>query len=110
MLRRYLAKMTGLSRAQATRLIAQYQRGRHVQAKPYRRHRFAAPYTRAGIELLAQVDEAHETLNGPGHPQGAGAGVSRLRGPALPAVGGRVGYRYIAQDRAEAIAEFYRST
>jgi transposase InsO family protein len=64
-LRRYLAKMTGLSRAQVTRLIAQYQRERQVKAKPYRRHRFAARYTRADIELLAQVDEAHETLSGP---------------------------------------------
>jgi hypothetical protein len=27
--------------------------------------RFASRYTRADIELLAQVDEAHETLSGP---------------------------------------------
>jgi hypothetical protein len=30
-----------------------------------RRHRFPTRYTRADIELLAQVDEAHETLSGP---------------------------------------------
>jgi len=65
LLRRYLAKMTGLSRAQVTRLIGSYQRGGEVQTRPYRRHRFPQRYTRADIELLAQVDEAHETLSGP---------------------------------------------
>lgn len=63
--RRYITKMTGLSRAQVTRLITQYQRGQPVRVKAYRRFRFAARYTRADIELLAQVDEAHETLSGP---------------------------------------------
>jgi hypothetical protein len=65
LLRRYLAKMTGFSRAQVTRLIARY--GAHGEIEPvrYRRHRFAQRYTRADIELLAAVDEAHETLSGP---------------------------------------------
>jgi transposase InsO family protein len=31
----------------------------------YRRHRFAQRYTAADVELLARVDEAHETLSGP---------------------------------------------
>ena len=31
----------------------------------YRRRRFPERYTRADIELLASVDEAHETLSGP---------------------------------------------
>jgi transposase InsO family protein len=31
----------------------------------YRRRRFSQLYTRADIELLASVDEAHETLSGP---------------------------------------------
>ena len=65
LLRRYLEKMTGLSRAQVTRLIARYQASGRVQSAPYRRHRFAQRYTRADIELLAAVDEAHETLSGP---------------------------------------------
>ena len=65
LLRQYLAKMTGLSRAQVTRLIRQYrQRGELVPAR-YRRHRFAGKYTAADIERLAAVDEAHETLSGP---------------------------------------------
>jgi transposase InsO family protein len=65
LLRRYLAKMTGLSRAQVTRLIGSYQQGGEVKARPYQRHRFPQRYTRADIELLAQADEAHETLSGP---------------------------------------------
>jgi transposase InsO family protein len=65
LVRRYLQKMTGLSRAQMTRLIRQYQRGEEVKAKPYRRHRFAQRYTRADIGVLAAVDAAHETLSGP---------------------------------------------
>ena len=63
--RRYVAKMTGLSRAQVTRLIRQYREGGEVKAKLYRRHRFATRYSSADIALLAEVDEAHETLSGP---------------------------------------------
>ena len=65
LLRRYIEKMTGLSRAQVTRLIAQYTASGRVRTTVYRRHRFPQRYTRADIELLAQVDEAHETLSGP---------------------------------------------
>lgn len=63
--RRYVEKMTGLSRAQVTRLIARYTASGRVQVTVYRRRRFAELYTRADIELLASVDEAHETLSGP---------------------------------------------
>jgi transposase InsO family protein len=65
LLRRYIEKMTGLSRAQGTRLIALYTATGRVQAPIYRRRRFPQRYTRADIELLASVDEAHETLSGP---------------------------------------------
>jgi predicted DNA-binding transcriptional regulator AlpA len=65
LLRSYVAKLTGLSRAQVTRLIGRYLKSGEVQAVRYRRHRFAQRYTRADIELLASVDEAHETLSGP---------------------------------------------
>jgi hypothetical protein len=57
--------MTGLSRAQVTRLIRCYQQGGEVKARAYRRHRFPQRYTPADIERLAHVDEAHETLSGP---------------------------------------------
>jgi hypothetical protein len=65
LVRRYIEKMTGLSRAQVTRLIARYTANGRVQVTVYRRRRFAERYTRAYIELLASVDEAHETLSGP---------------------------------------------
>lgn len=65
LLRRYMEKMTGLSRAQVTRLIGRYTASGRVQPTVYRRRRFPERYTRADIELLASVDEAHETLSGP---------------------------------------------
>jgi hypothetical protein len=65
LLRSYLTKMTGLSRAQVTRLIAGYQKSGSLQPAPYRRHRFPQRYTRTDLELLARVDEAHENLSGP---------------------------------------------
>ena len=65
LVRRYLEKMTGLSRAQVTRLIARFLANGELQPAYYRRHRFPQRYTRADIELLATVDEAHETLSGP---------------------------------------------
>jgi transposase InsO family protein len=60
-----MGKMTGLSRAQVTRLITRYLQGEPVQLKGYRRRRFPTLYTRTDAELLAGVDEAHETLSGP---------------------------------------------
>ena len=65
LVRRYLEKMTGRSRAQVTRLIARFRANGELQPAYYRRHRFPQRYTRADIELLATVDEAHETLSGP---------------------------------------------
>ena len=65
LVRSYLEKMTGLSRAQVTRLIARYRVNGEIQPAHYRRHRFPQRYTRADIDLLATVDEAHETLSGP---------------------------------------------
>jgi transposase InsO family protein len=65
LLRSYIGKLTGLSRAQVTRLIGRYLECGEVKAPKYKRHRFAASYTRADIELLAAVDEAHDTLSGP---------------------------------------------
>lgn len=65
LVRRYVAKMTGLSRAQVTRLIGHYLGGQEVKARDYRRHRFPSRYTVADSELLAAVDEAHGVLSGP---------------------------------------------
>jgi transposase InsO family protein len=65
LLRSYIAKLTGLSRAQVTRLIGRYLKSGEVKERSYSRHRFVARYTRADVELLAAVDEAHDTLSGP---------------------------------------------
>lgn len=65
LVRRFLVKMTGLSRAQMTRLIGQYLETGDIAEKVYGRRRFPSVYTRADIVLLAEVDEAHETLSGP---------------------------------------------
>ena len=65
LVRRYVAKMTGLRRAQVTRLIGRYLNGDPVQVRAYRRHRFASRYLPADCELLARVDEAHGVLSGP---------------------------------------------
>jgi transposase InsO family protein len=64
LLRSYIMKMTGRSRAQVTRMISRYQESGQVQEQAYRRNRFASRYTVEDIQLLAEVDEAHETLSG----------------------------------------------
>ncbi len=65
LVRRYVGKMTGLSRAQVTRLVRSYRENGQVKAPVYQRHRFAAHYTAADIELLAYVDRMHAGLSGP---------------------------------------------
>jgi transposase InsO family protein len=65
LLRRYVETMTGRSRAQVTRLVARYMEHSEVKEVRHRRHRFAGRFTASDIELLAKVDEAHETLSGP---------------------------------------------
>ena len=45
LVRRYVSKMTGLSRAQSTRLLSLYLRGEEVKPKPYRRHGFRKRYS-----------------------------------------------------------------
>jgi hypothetical protein len=65
LLRSYLAKMTGQSRAQVTRLIGKYVASGEVRTTVYRRHRFPTRYTRIDAACLASVDEAHDTMSGP---------------------------------------------
>jgi DNA-binding MarR family transcriptional regulator len=65
LVKQYISKMTGLSRAQATRLIAQYVASGIVDVRRGRGKRFTVYYTPADIALLAEVDGAHETLSGP---------------------------------------------
>src|SRR6516164_11428003 len=51
LLRRYLEKMTGLSRAQVTRLIERYGKTGKVAVTVYCRHRFPQRFTAADVEL-----------------------------------------------------------
>jgi transposase InsO family protein len=65
LVRRYIARMTGLSRAQVTRLITAYGETGRVKAAAYQRTKFATRYTAADVDLLAYVDKAHGNLSGP---------------------------------------------
>ena len=63
--RRFLAKVTAVSRAQMTRLIRRWMETRHVERKPPQRPHFRRRYTSEDITLLAEVDAAHQDLSGP---------------------------------------------
>ena len=66
LLRRYLARTTGLSRAQLARLVARYLADGELQDRRRRAARpFRCRYERADILLLAETDELHATLSGP---------------------------------------------
>lgn len=66
LLRRYLAKLTGLSRAQVTRAIGQFtHQGVIEDRRKAPKRPFATRYTSADIRLLAEMDALHSTLSGP---------------------------------------------
>jgi hypothetical protein len=65
LVRRYVACMTGLSRAQVARLIQRYRAQGRVKAAIYQRRKFPSRYTKQDIELLAYVDRSHGNLSGP---------------------------------------------
>jgi len=63
--RRFLLRVSGLSRAQTARLIGQWIADRQVPIKEPVRRCFPTRYTAEDIVLLSQVDAAHEDLSGP---------------------------------------------
>ena len=63
--RRYLAKVSGFSRSQITRLIARWRERGVLEPRASRRRRFPRRYTPDDITRLAAVDAAHEGLSGP---------------------------------------------
>src|SRR5450755_2044682 len=65
LVRSYIARMTGRSRAQVTRLITAYGKTGRVKAAAYQRTKFPARYTATDVNLLAYVDHAHGNLSGP---------------------------------------------
>lgn len=86
--RGFVSKVTGLSRAQTTRLIARWMRTRRIELKRPARSHFPTRYTKADIALLAAVDSAHQDLSGPAtrrvlqreHKVFGNAGYERLAG------------------------------
>jgi hypothetical protein len=65
LIRRYLIKVTGYSRAQVARLIGKYQESGKIKVAIYGRHRFPSKYSAGEVSLLARTDELHGWLSGP---------------------------------------------
>jgi len=63
--RGFLLRLSGLSRAQLTRLVGQWRQRGRIEVRPAHRHRFPCRYTRQDIALLAAADAAHDGLSGP---------------------------------------------
>ncbi len=63
--RSFLQKVRGASRAQLTRLIGQWIEDRKIVRRTAARPQFPVRYNRADIVLLASTDAAHEDLSGP---------------------------------------------
>jgi len=64
-IRHYLEKVSGYSRAQICRLIKHYNQQGRLKKTPQRRHRFPLRYTLTDVALLAKTDELHGYLSGP---------------------------------------------
>ncbi len=64
-IRRYIEKVSGYSRAQVSRLISQYNQRGQLRKPPCKRRRFPKKYALTDIALLARTDELHDYLSGP---------------------------------------------
>ena len=65
LLRRFLVKVAGLSRAQVTRLLHQHRTTGAITDRRRPPHPFPRRYTKADIGVLAEADALHGTLSGP---------------------------------------------
>ena len=65
LLKAYLQRLSGLSRAQLTRLVSRKFLKGEIRPLHERRNRFATKYTKADKELLVQTDNAHGRMSGP---------------------------------------------
>src|SRR6202162_987532 len=63
--RQYLARMTGRSGEQVTRVITRHRKTGRVKVAAYQRTQFATRYAAGDVGLLAYVDKAHGNLSGP---------------------------------------------
>lgn len=64
LIRKYLMKITGYSKAQLGRHITQYRKTGKLRIKEYERHKFQKKYTSQDIRLLAKTAELHSSPNG----------------------------------------------
>jgi transposase InsO family protein len=62
--RQFVMRITGYSRAQVARLINQFQQSGAVVCLRRNTHGFKSKYTQADLRLLAHLDELHGTLSG----------------------------------------------
>ncbi len=62
---RYLMKVSGYSRQQITRLIAQYRKTGRLRRRQRTSSGFTRKYTEKDIRLLAEMDRRHDTPCGP---------------------------------------------
>src|SRR5664279_1627883 len=63
--RALLSKLSGLSMPQITRLIRRYHAAGELTVRSSPRQRFPVKYTLEDLELLIEVDRAHQQLSGP---------------------------------------------
>ena len=61
----YLERMSGISRAQVTRLVSRQFKVGTIKPLWERCNRFTAKYTVRDVDMLAQTDNAHGRLSGP---------------------------------------------
>ena len=62
---RYLAKVSGYSRQQVTRLVRQHMETGRIRRRQRTTNGFQSRYTRQDILLLAEMDKRHGDLSGP---------------------------------------------
>ncbi len=60
----YILRITGYSRQHLARLIAAYRKHRRIGKKKPSRNSFPRTYNREDVFLLAETDQAHNTLSG----------------------------------------------
>ncbi len=63
-IRKYIQKITGLSRSQVRKCITKYIKTGRVRLKEYERHTFNKIYSPKDIALLAKTDNLHDYPNG----------------------------------------------
>ena len=62
---KYIQQVSGYSRAQITRMVAQYRETGKIERRYCTANGFSRKYTLEDIRLLIQLDALHDTLSGP---------------------------------------------